>query len=77
MYKISIEFCLKWGYIPRAARLAEELLETFGSNIIDIRLITSSGGVFEIKINNELIFSKKEQNRFPEEIEIIKKIKAL
>ena len=30
----------------------------------------SSGGVFEVKLNNSLIFSKKDLRRFPNENEI-------
>jgi len=42
-------------------------LETFSATI---ELIASSGGVFEVKVDDELIFSKKSLNRFPEEGEI-------
>ncbi len=30
-------------------------------------IIPSSGGVFEVKVDDILLFSKKELNRFPEE----------
>ena len=33
-------------------------------------LIKGSGGVFEVSLNNSLIFSKKELGRFPNENEI-------
>tara|TARA_B100000123_G_scaffold160185_1_gene118489 strand:- start:163 stop:297 length:135 start_codon:yes stop_codon:yes gene_type:complete len=33
-------------------------------------LIESSGGVFEVKLNNSLIFSKKDLGRFPNENEV-------
>lgn len=35
-----------------------------------IKIIPSSGGVFEIKFGDELIFSKKELGRFPEDNEV-------
>ncbi|MAV70221.1 MAG: hypothetical protein CMG04_05570 [Candidatus Marinimicrobia bacterium] len=40
-----------------------------------IKLISSGGGVFEIKIGDDLIFSKKSLGRFPEAGEIISIIK--
>ena len=40
-------------------------------------LIESDGGVFEIRANGHLIFSKKKLNRFPEEGEIVKFIEDL
>jgi len=41
---------------------------------MDISLISSGGGVFEIVLDKELIFSKKTLGRFPEEGEIVKMI---
>jgi selenoprotein W-related protein len=35
-----------------------------------VELIPSGGGVFEIAIDGELVFSKRQQNRFPEDDEI-------
>lgn len=40
-------------------------------------LIESSGGVFEVERQGELIYSKKANGRFPEEKEVLKIIKAL
>ena len=37
-------------------------------------LIASGGGVFEVEIDQELVFSKKAQDRFPEEDEIFSAI---
>jgi len=42
---------------------------------IDVELIPGSGGVFEIVVDNRLVFSKKQQGRFPEEGEIVRLIK--
>jgi selenoprotein W-related protein len=35
-----------------------------------VELVSSSGGVFEVVVDNELVFSKKNLRRFPEEGEI-------
>lgn len=35
-----------------------------------VSLVKSSGGVFEITVNDELVFSKKALGRFPSEPEI-------
>ena len=36
----------------------------------DINLVRSSGGVFEIKIDGELVFSKQASGRFPTDEEV-------
>jgi len=43
---------------------------TFGENITKLSLKPSSGGVFTIRLNGEILFSKNEKGRFPESKEI-------
>ena len=66
--KINIEYCVIWDYEPRARSLREDLINTFKDefNELDIKLIESSGGVFEVSVNKGLkVFSKKKTGRFP------------
>ena len=65
--KVSIEYCTSWGYLNQALSLRDSIENEFG---IKSELIQGTGGVFEVKVNNHYIFSKKEENRFPEENEI-------
>ena len=67
--KISIEYCMQWNYEPKALSLRDKIESRYG---IDAKLISSGGGVFEVTLNNSLIFSKKELGRFPNENEIEK-----
>ena len=64
---ISIEYCMQWNYEPKALSLRESIQKQFG---IEAKLIKSSGGVFEVKLNNSLIFSKKDLGRFPNSNEV-------
>lgn len=36
----------------------------------EVKLLPSEGGVFEVVVDGNLIYSKKELNRFPEEGEV-------
>jgi len=47
--------------------LEEELKKVSG---VEVELIPSTGGVFEVTVDGKKIFSKKEISRFPEEGEI-------
>ena len=68
---LSIEYCNVWNYLPRASRMAADLLEKYGNNVKELLLIPSDDGVYEGKKNGKLIFSKKDLGRFPELDEII------
>ena len=65
--KISITYCTSWGYLNQALSLRESIERQFG---IKAELIKGMGGVFEISVNDNLLFSKKELGRFPNENEI-------
>ena len=65
--KVSIEYCTSWGYLNQALSLRESIQSKFGVNA---ELIKGTGGVFEVTLNNSLIFSKDDLGRFPEDGEI-------
>jgi len=44
--------------------------ELVGQLGVDVELIRGGGGVFDVVANRQLIFSKHEENRFPENSEI-------
>jgi selenoprotein W-related protein len=54
--------------------LAAELKQAWAET--DVRLIPSSGGVFEVKVDGDLIFSKKALRRHAEPGEVVKLIQA-
>jgi selT/selW/selH-like putative selenoprotein len=43
---------------------------------VDSELVRAGRGVFEVRVNDEVIFSKRESHRFPEPDEIINLIKS-
>ena len=65
---ISIKYCTSWEYYSQALRLREELQNKFNA---DVEIIEGSGGVFEVDMNGNNIFSKKELGRFPNDKEVI------
>ena len=65
--KVSIEYCTMWNYEPKALRLRDSISKKFG---VESELIKGTGGVFEVTLNNSLIFSKKDLGRFPEPLEV-------
>ncbi|MBI4640215.1 MAG: hypothetical protein HY731_05945 [Candidatus Tectomicrobia bacterium] len=52
-------------------------MDTFGKSVTALTLIPGGGGIFDVSLNKELIFSKNELDRFPEKGEIPKKIRSL
>jgi len=53
--------------------MTQELLTTFDEEITELSLIPGTVGIFEVKVNDKLIWSLKKEGRFPE----IKELKKL
>jgi selenoprotein W-related protein len=51
--------------LQEATRAVAEILDKYKNQVAEATLIPSSGGVFEVRVNGEPIFSKKETGRFP------------
>lgn len=72
---LSIEFCTSWGYDQKAVVALAVLVRLFKNDFSEFKVIPSSGGVFEVRFGDKLLFSKKELGRFPEQDEIIELVK--
>lgn len=68
--RVSITYCTQCRWLLRAAWLSQELLTTFADDIGEVALQPGTGGVLEIRLDNELIFSRKDEGRFPEAKEV-------
>jgi selenoprotein W-related protein len=69
-HRVEIEYCTQCRFILRAGWMAQELLMTFGEELGEVALIPGTGGIFEIRLNDKLLFSRKAAGRFPESKEI-------
>jgi len=68
---VQIRYCTGCHWLLRAAWLAQELLSTFEQDIAQVTLIPdSTGGVFDVHIDDTLVWSRAAQQRFPEAKEI-------
>jgi selenoprotein W-related protein len=64
---VDITYCRLCNWGLRASWMAQELLSTFAEEIGSVTLTPdASGGVFEVRINEQLVWSRKETGRFPE-----------
>ena len=55
--------------MPRALRVRDMIVDKYK---VEVDLVASSGGVFEITVNNVLMFSKKKEGRFPADSDLMK-----
>lgn len=70
---IEIHYCTGCRWLLRSSWMAQELLTTFEKEISQLTLKPGAGGIFEITVNDKLIWSRKEMGGFPD----IKQLKQL
>jgi len=68
--RIEIRYCRQCAWLLRAAWMAQELLSTFGEELAEVALQPGTGSVFEVRANGTVVWSRKEQGRFPEITEL-------
>ncbi len=68
--RIAITYCAQCRFVLRATWLTQELLMTFGEDLGEVALIPAGGGIFEVHLGDELLWSKKGQGRFPDSKEL-------
>ncbi|MBK8181799.1 MAG: SelT/SelW/SelH family protein [Candidatus Competibacteraceae bacterium] len=73
--RVSISYCTQCRWLLRAAWLAQELLTTFEQELGEVALLPGVGGVFEIRVNDDLIWSRQQQGRFPEAKEVKQRVR--
>jgi selenoprotein W-related protein len=68
--RLEIEYCRQCRWLLRAAWLAQELLTTFEKELGEVALVPGSNGIFEVRLEGEMLFSRREHGRFPESKEV-------
>ncbi len=64
--RLEVEYCTQCRWLLRAAWTAQELLTTFTTELGEVALIPGTGGVFDVRLDGETLWSRKAQNGFPE-----------
>lgn len=71
--QLEIEYCTQCRWLLRAAWMAQELLTTFEQELGAVALKPGTGGIYDIRVDGQLVFSRKAADRFPD----IKELKQL
>jgi selenoprotein W-related protein len=56
--------------------LTSKLLNRFKQQIRELKLIPASGGCFELTVNGEVVYSKLQTGKFPDEAWAVQEVEA-
>ncbi|WP_286036977.1 SelT/SelW/SelH family protein [Microbulbifer variabilis] len=74
---ITIHYCVQCNWMLRATWMAQELLHTFADDLQQVALQPGTGGVFEIRIGENLIWERKRDGGFPGAKELKRRVRDL
>ena len=74
---LTIVYCTQCKWLLRAAYMAQELLTTFEEDVGGVTLQPGTGGIFEIKAENQEVWSREKEGRFPEIKELKQRVRDL
>src|SRR5574338_304502 len=69
-HRLEIEFCMNCRFQGRAFWLARELIDQRADLADELVLVPSSGGVFAVRYDGEMVFDYAAAGRFPEPKEV-------
>ena len=63
---LAIHYCTQCNWLLRAAWMGQEVLSTFSLEIGAVTLVPGTGGIFEIRLDDELVWERKRDGGFPD-----------
>ena len=74
--RVEIEYCVGCRWLMRAGWTAQELLTTFENELAEVALVPGrTGGIFVVRLGDEVLFDRKEEGGFPELRELKQRIR--
>ncbi len=73
--RVEILYCRQCRWLLRASWMAQELLTTFSEEIGELALLPGTGGIFEVRVDDTVVWSRKEEGRFPEMKELKQRVR--
>ncbi len=74
-HRVEIEYCTQCRWMLRAAWLAQELLTTFEDDLAEVALVPGKGGVFEVRVDAETVWSRETERGFPQPKELKQRVR--
>ncbi|MDX1573613.1 MAG: SelT/SelW/SelH family protein [Methylophaga sp.] len=77
MARVRIQYCTQCRWLMRAAWMAQELLTTFDGEISELTLVPASGGQFTVSANDQTVWDRKTEGRFPDITELKQRLRDI
>jgi selenoprotein W-related protein len=73
--RVELHYCTQCRWMLRAAWMAQELLTTFESEVGEVTLIPTTGGVFRVVAEGQVIWDREVERGFPQPKELKQRLR--
>jgi len=77
MAGVSVTYCTQCNWLLRAAWVAQELLQTFGTELDQVALVPGTGGVFRVEVDGTSVWDRKVDGGTPDIVEVKRRVRDL
>lgn len=64
---VTVTYCTGCNWLLRAGWVAQELLQTFGTQLGGVTIVPGEiGGIFEVRVGDHVIWDRKQDYGFPD-----------
>jgi selenoprotein W-related protein len=63
---VTISYCTQCNWLLRSGWMAQELLSTFADELGSVALLPGTVGIFEIRVDGELVWECRRDGGFPD-----------
>ncbi len=72
---VTIHYCTQCNWLLRAGWMAQELLSTFSTDLASVSLVPGTQGIYQIKVDDALIWDRKIDGGFPDAAELKRRLR--
>jgi selenoprotein W-related protein len=74
-HRVRITYCPRCRWLLRAAWMAQELLVTFERDLAEVAIGPGGTGIYEVRLDGDVVWSRAIEGRFPELKELKQRIR--
>lgn len=74
-HRVTITYCTQCRWLLRAAWMAQELLSSFEAELSEVALQPGRGGVFDVRVDDQVVWSRAGEGRFPDIKELKQRVR--
>ncbi|TCN50732.1 selT/selW/selH-like putative selenoprotein [Rhodococcus sp. SMB37] len=75
--RVTIAYCTQCQWLLRAGWMAQELLNTFGTDLGEVALVPGTGGIFHVAVDGRTVWDRKADGGFPDIVTLKQRVRDI